>query len=399
MTTRKRILFVDDEEMVLQGLRRMLRPLREEWDMEFVESGVKALELMAQQPFDVIIADMRMPGMNGAELLNEVMRRHPQTVRFILSGQAEKDLIMKCIGATHQYLAKPCEPDALKATVARTTSLDFNLTNERVRALVSRIDRLPSLPSLYLELNKVLADDQVSTDQIGNVIGKDIAMTGQVLKIVNSAFFGLRREITTPDEAASYLGADILKALVLVLSVFSQFDKTRVSGFSIEELWHHSMEVAAGARLLARCEKADNIVVNESFTAGILHQAGQLVLVSNFPDEYAAVLLRRKNEGLSDIAAERVIFGTTHIEVGGYLFGLWGLPVPIVEAIGLHHQPMLSPERRLGALTTVHVANALLTSGVNATAVDEAYLQEAGLLDRLPEWKSQLESSQSKIAA
>ena len=99
---KKRILFVDDEALVLQGLQRMLRPLREEWDMEFAESGVKALELMAQHPFDVIVSDMRMPGMNGAQLLNEVMVRHPQTVRLILSGQAEKDLIVKCVGATHQ---------------------------------------------------------------------------------------------------------------------------------------------------------------------------------------------------------------------------------------------------------------------------------------------------------
>ena len=203
---KKRILFVDDEDMVLQGLRRMLRPLREEWDMEFAESGVKALELMAQHPFDVIVSDMRMPGMNGAELLNEVMVRHPKTVRLILSGQAEKDLIVKCVGATHQYLAKPCEPDALRATVARTTSLEFNISNERIRAVVSRIDKLPSLPSLYIELNKVLAEEDVSMEQVGEVVRKDIAMTCQVLKIVNSAFFGLRREVTTPDEAASYLG-------------------------------------------------------------------------------------------------------------------------------------------------------------------------------------------------
>ena len=85
----KRILFVDDEEMVLQGLQRMLRSLRREWDMTFVESGAKALELMAEQPFDVVVSDMLMPGMTGAELLNEVMKRYPRTVRLILSGHAD----------------------------------------------------------------------------------------------------------------------------------------------------------------------------------------------------------------------------------------------------------------------------------------------------------------------
>ena len=104
---KKRILFVDDETMVLEGLHRMLRPMREEWEMVFVESGAQALDLMSQAPFDVVVSDMRMPRMNGAQLLAEVLKRYPQTVRLILSGHADRDLILKCVGSTHQYLAKP----------------------------------------------------------------------------------------------------------------------------------------------------------------------------------------------------------------------------------------------------------------------------------------------------
>src|SRR5271154_7083210 len=116
---KKRILFVDDEEFVLRGMDRLLRSMRTEWDMEFVDSGSKALARMAEVPFDVVVSDMRMPGMNGAELLNEVMKRHPKTVRLILSGYADRDLIMKCVGSTHQYLAKPCDAKTLKMTVQR----------------------------------------------------------------------------------------------------------------------------------------------------------------------------------------------------------------------------------------------------------------------------------------
>lgn len=401
---KKRILFVDDEDMVLQGLRRMLRPLREEWEMDFAESGAKALELMAVQPFDVVVSDMRMPGMSGAQLLNEVMAHHPKTVRLILSGQAEKDLIMKCVGATHQFLAKPCEPEALKATIARATSLDFHLSSERVRTLVSRINRLPSMPSLYLELTKLLADEDVSLDQIGEVISRDIAMTAQILKLVNSAFFGLPRELATPGEAVSYLGVEILKALALALNVFSQFNSTPVPGFPIQEVWRHSMAVATGARQLARCENAYATVVNESFTAGVLHDAGQLVLLTNFPTEYSDVAERMKTRGLSELDAEREVFGTSHVEVGGYLFGLWGLPVPVVEAIGLHHQPGQCVEKRFSALTTVHVANALLGGADKPapgtpSAVDETYLREVGVLERLPAWQAELENSQTLHAA
>ena len=116
------ILFVDDEILVLQGLQRLLRSMRHEWEMDFVTSGAAALERMATKPVDVVVADMRMPGMNGAELLCEIMKRHPQTVRLILSGQADEELVMKCVGITHQYLSKPCEPEALKAAVNRVFS-------------------------------------------------------------------------------------------------------------------------------------------------------------------------------------------------------------------------------------------------------------------------------------
>src|SRR5579859_4324910 len=155
---KKRILFVDDELLVLEGLQRMLRSMRAEWDMVFVETGSKALELMAQAPFDVVISDMRMPGMNGAELLAEVLRRFPKTVRLVLSGHADRDLVFKCVGSTHQYLSKPCQPEELKSAIARASNLDQSLRDQSLRQLVSRLDRLPSIPSLYVQIVENLQD-------------------------------------------------------------------------------------------------------------------------------------------------------------------------------------------------------------------------------------------------
>src|ERR1700751_643330 len=105
----KRVLFVDDEAMVLSGLQRSLRPMRNEWEMAFVNSGAEALQLMEHEPFDIIVTDMRMPVMNGAQLLEEVKRRFPQCFRIILSGQADQETIMRAVDPTHQYLSKPCD--------------------------------------------------------------------------------------------------------------------------------------------------------------------------------------------------------------------------------------------------------------------------------------------------
>ena len=195
---KKRILFVDDDELALRGLDRLLRTMRDEWEMEFTDSGEKALARMALVPFDIIVSDMRMPGMNGAELLNEVLKRHPKTLRLILSGYADRDLILKCIGSTHQYLAKPCDAKTLKMTVRRAAHLEESLKSEALRLLLNRCSVLPSVPALYSEIVETLQDPAADVEEVGAIIVRDVAMTAKILKLVNSAFFGLGNEISSP---------------------------------------------------------------------------------------------------------------------------------------------------------------------------------------------------------
>ncbi len=199
MSEKKRVLFVDDEPKILEGLRRMLRPLRNEWEMSFVNSGQEALDILAQQPFDVIVTDMRMPAMNGAELLHEVRKRYPHMVRFVLSGQASQETMLRSIGPMHQYLSKPCDSGILKSTLTRSCQLRSILSNEKLHNLVSRIDWLPSLPSLYIEMVEELQKPEASTKILGKLISKDIAMSAKILQLVNSAFFGVRQHISNLD--------------------------------------------------------------------------------------------------------------------------------------------------------------------------------------------------------
>lgn len=386
--TKKRIIFVDDEAFVLQGLQRMLRPMRHEWDMEFVESGSIALERMAQASYDVVISDMMMPGMNGAQLLTQVRQRSPKTVRLILSGHADRELILKCVGSAHQYLSKPCDAEALKATVLRTTAMESSAQNEKLMTLVAQVETLPSLPSLYTEIIECLHRPEFSMDDVGAIIAKDIAMTAKVLKLVNSAFFGLGRRISSPAEAAAYLGAEVLKALVLSANVFGQYQAIQIGNFSADALWQHSLRTAGAAKIIAKEEHATRVQVEEAFVAGMLHDSGKLVLATNFPDPYREVLDKMETQRLSACEAERAVFGASHAEIGGYLLGLWGLPVPVVEAIALHHSPGLIPTEQFTALTAVHVANALTHDPTGATGMDAPYLTALGLEKRIAVWQS-----------
>ena len=393
MPVKKRILFVDDEPMVLEGLQRMLRPMRSEWEMAFVASGAKALQLMEQNPFDVVISDMRMPGMNGAELLAEVLKRYPKTVRLVLSGHADQDLVLKCVGSTHQYLSKPCEPEELRAAITRAGDLEQSLRDQNLRQLVSRMDRLPSMPCLYVELVDMLQDPGISLEAIGGVVTKDMAMTAKILKLVNSAFFGLGRQISSAEEAVAYLGVDTIKSLVLSIHAFSQFAATKVGAFSIEALWAHSQSTAGLAKEIARLEKAGQKLMEEAFVAGLLHDTGKLVLVSNFPSEYNQVLLAGRAGSLALLTAEENTFGANHADVAGYLLGLWGLPVPVVEAIALHHSPRTCGHLAFSPLTAVHAANALVNARPPEAqaAINEEwdleYFAKIGTSRRLEHWR------------
>lgn len=387
-----RVLFVDDEERVLDGLRRMLRGQRHEWDMVFVTSGKDALEAVEAQPFDVVISDMKMPGMNGAELLTRIRDIAPATVRIILSGQADKESIIDAIPVTHQYLAKPCEPEVVKDVVSRAHELHRNLSDPNLAALLGQVTSLPTLPDLFAELNSALKTEDVSAAKVGDIIGQDIGMSGELLKIVNSAFFGLRREVASVDRAVSFLGMETISALVMGSKVFEQFDQDRIPDFDLRALWEHCICTANIARSIAQFEEFEKEQSDVTFMAGLLHDAGKLVLAANLTEKYAEVLKLIADEGLMTGEAERRVLGTTHGEVGAYLFGTWGLPAPLVEAVAYHVDPSNSPASEFGMLGVIHVADVLAkfpAGGEFRTPdldVDWDYLEAKGKADHWAHW-------------
>lgn len=391
----KQILFVDDEPKILDGLKRSLRSMRNEWDMTFAIGGQEALKILEQASFDVAVSDMRMPGMDGAQLLNEVRRRYPHVVRIILSGHSDQAMIYNSISATHQFLAKPCEVDQLKATIHRACALRDVLTNDSLRGLVAGMRTIPSLPNLFAEIKKEAESETSSLKAIGAIIEKDIGMTAKILQLVNSAYFGVRGSVSTVEQAVSFLGLDTIQALVLSVHVFSQFPKDSAATFQIESLWAESMGTGALARVIAKAEGRPPLEVEQAYTAGVLHDVGTLVLAANVADRFSAVLAKASTGGMPDWEAEQSEFGATHAEVGAYLLGLWGLSDPIVEAVAYHHRPGdcvggvgFSP------LTAVHVAKALYqeqvaqSSGHSSARIDPVYLDRLHLTERLPAWKA-----------
>ena len=390
----KSILFVDDDEKVLNGLRRLLMPFDGTWQTEFACGAEEGLRLLSQGARDVIVADLRMPGINGVELLKQVSKLYPQMVRIILSGTLVEDLRSQATLVAHQYLSKPCDPEVLKAILNRAFALRDVLVEPALRALISGTVSLPSTPTLYTELMEAVRSSEASVQQLGAIIARDPAMTAKVLQLVNSAFFGISRAVGNPADAVAFLGVDAIAALALSISAFSLFRSQGAKRFSIERLQGHSVAVAGIAREIAKSQKnRPKSLVDDTFTAGILHDLGKLMLFCHHPKKYEAAmdLAEARKVWLRD--AERELLGTTHAEIGGYLLWLWGLPDSVAEAVTFHHNPSACPADHFDALTAVHVADALVRASTAETSAPEAgldidYLTRIGMIHELPNWRA-----------
>ncbi len=384
------ILFVDDEPNILEGLQRMLFPLQREWKMAFVPSGAKALEAMEAQRFDVIVSDMRMPGMDGAQLLATVKKRFPDTVRFVLTGQTDGETVYRTVGDAHQFLNKPCKPKLLKECVDKAFAIRDLLASDRLKSVIAQVGSLPPVPVVYKKLCEELRSPECSIANVGRIIETDPAIVAKILQLVNSAFFGLRHRVATPAQAVSLLGIQTIRSLVLMTGLFAPMEQAHFpKEFSLDDQWRHSAKVGAYADAICKCEGVSKELTGDAYTAGLLHDAGELILAMSCAEDYIRARETAKAEGLPAFQVERQILGTSHAEVGAYLLGIWGLPNPIVEAIAYHHQPGESPAGEISPLAIVHIADCI-DRRENATALsmpppdlDLAFLRGAGLDDHL----------------
>jgi putative nucleotidyltransferase with HDIG domain len=387
-------MFVDDEPRILKAMERMLHSMRSQWDMMFVESAQEALDILDNTTFDVIITDMRMPMMNGAELLNKVLKEHPHMIRMVLSGQHSRKMILKSVQMAHQFLSKPCDAATLKSAVERAVTLRDVLNRESLSSVVSKIDSLPSLPSIYVQVIDELQAPEPSIQKVGELVCKDLGMTTKILQLVNSAFFGVRRHVENPKHAVSYLGIDTVKALVFISGIFHQFDQEHVTGFSFEELWRHSMQTAIIAKKISESEKLGKKMIDDIFIAGLLHDIGKLVLAAYCKDKYAETLQLARDQKISYSEAEYKTLGASHGEIGAYLLGLWGMHNSVVESVAFHHCLNKMNIQHFNPLIAVHVANGLENEERDSStgdefipAIDNDLLEKLGFIDRLNVWR------------
>src|SRR5262245_622953 len=374
------ILLVSDFPSENDGLELLLRLIAGERGVQVVTDEPAALNVVELEKPEIVFAHLKAGALPSIQFLNEVWKRNPKSARFLVADSIlDSDALVRCVLGAHQFISKPVDKPTVVAALERADAIKRFVRNERIQALVSKMRTLPTRPSLYLDVMRELRSSTASAATVGELVSKDLAISTKLIQVVNSAFFGIEQQVTDPAAAVLLLGLEMTGSLVLSIEAFARFDKVKPLYFSIDRVWKHSQSVADTARKICQAMNCEAEVCREAYTAGLLHDLGKLALAQNFEEQYDGALKLAEKQKLADCEVEEQVFGASHAETGAYLLAIWGLALPIVEAVADHHLPPEKLPVPFSAATALHIAEQLAENPSQLENVLARYPAEFGL--------------------
>ena len=376
-----RLVIVDNEQHIADTHRRALRTVRPEWDVVVVPEANGAIAAMEAGVTDVFISELNKQPVDGAALFELVKRRWPATIRIAISAFVEKSLAMRLERCVHRFLYKPADTYTLAMLIERCSALGAAIDDPAVIAAIGGMESIPRPPVTVQALEKVLADPDAGVIAVSAVINRDAALAARLLRVVNSSFFGVGRQVTRVDAAVNFMGVSLVRAIALADGA------TRVFSVSPDVLdldeWNtHAVRIATSARdiSLAVCPH-DNALADEAFLAGLLHDVGKVVLAGVVPRKWQELDRLSVSAQIAVHDAEVVQGCVSHAIAGAYLLSLWGLPTSVVEAVAFHHAPERLAGSFFDAALAVHIADAVSarTCGRPAPQVHLPSIERAGV--------------------
>ena len=374
-----RVLFVDDDP-ILRDLYGSIGPvLQDQYQVFTADSGKEGVQLLQKQSFDVVVSDLTMPGMDGVQFLGHVVRTQPDSARIIISGYLDRLKIAQCLFVGHRYFNKPCDMNALGTLLLRLASFREIVSNQKVRRVIGGLGSLPGPPDTYVRLEEVLNSAYSSLNDVAAVVERDLGVTAKLLQIVNSAQFGIARQIVSPTEAVQLVGVEVVRGLVLGLQAFSVYKSNPAKKAPPADLWDHSLKTALAARRIARAQGSSHEQCEKAFLGGLLHDIGKIVIMANVPEEYTEVATFARNYKIPLHEAEFRRFGATHAQIGAYLLALWGIQEDVVKLVEHHHSLETFPEiEDCTALAAVHAAHVLESKKDKTYPLNLPFLSKKG---------------------
>ncbi|HZR34842.1 MAG TPA: HDOD domain-containing protein [Nevskia sp.] len=384
-----RILFVNAEADAPERLRQALRHRADRWELRFARGAAEALAELERQPAELVVCGAHLQDGSAGELLEQVRRRHPQTVRFVLSVGLDRGEAESVMPVAHQVLIRPDDILTLQRAIDRVADLLGKAQLPAVKRAVAAVHALPPLPQLYWKLTAELRRPECTSASAAAIVEQDPAMSARVLQLANSPYFGFGRAVRTVRDAATRLGLEQLRSALLSLMLSAAKMPLRLPpGYTMEALQNRSQHVAGlAASMMSHPEERKT-----AFSAGMLHHVGYFVLAGAMPQDFSKVMAAAADGDRPLPLVETEVLGCNHAEVGAFMLTLLGLPLPLVEAVAHHHRPSASGDKRFGPAGAVHVAALLAEAadGVPAAAQswDEDFLRGLGALDIVGRWRA-----------
>lgn len=322
-----KILFVDDEDRILSGIENALLFDYDNWEVEFANSGRLAIQRLSEDRFDVLVTDMQMPGLTGADVLEHAKNQSPDTVRIVLSGEVDEGLAQRSMALTHEFVSKPCEPATLFEIITRVFNASRPLTTSAGVGALSILDRLPSQPNLYLRVQEAI-ENRASIDALARIIESDVAITGSIIRTANSSFYGFRNPVQFVRDAVSRLGNKTLTGLLLHAELSA---------------WTPPALTNVVARLNSQAARRSHVVsslLDDDAALGgqasLLCDIGILALLTLHPNDVHHIE-EVIADGATTAEKELVLFGATHAEVGAAMLRMWNFAPTVVDTVRFHH--------------------------------------------------------------
>lgn len=379
----RRLLFAAADPRTSQALEATLCGRQEIRQWQVVANLEEAQSRLVEGDWDVLVAELGTE--TGCAILQRARESFPDVARIGVALRSQLKALHLCL--VQQAVSNLSDLQELEVAVERSCRLRDLLRGERICRTLGELGELPQAPGVYLELMKRLDQPDTSVGEIAEIIEGDVGMSAKLLQVVNSIVFRTSREIVTVKMAASFLGLEAVKNLVLSLGAFQAFENLpEVPEFSLPDLQVHSRLTAAIAGQLPLSKD----VRDAAIVAALLHDIGKLVLLYKMPYRFVRLLARARAEQRPLHQIEEELWGITHAEVGAYLLGLWGLPVRVTEAIAYHHGPAAVPHRRFDAVAGVYAANLLAhqnDGGAESRGWDMDLLGDLGVTGQLPAWR------------
>ncbi|ASJ73025.1 HDOD domain-containing protein [Granulosicoccus antarcticus] len=357
-----KILLVDSDISACRELARTLGQMRADWSINSTSSGKQALDIIFNEsgdaPVDVIVTEAQLEDMSGFQLLDLARSATVPPVRFTLTADAGFESALGNLRVNQRFLLKPFDSGSLATSIERSLRLRESMNNEALKRLMLSVTSIPALPIVYDKMVQELASQHSSLMRVGEIVESDTGLTLTVLKVVNSAFYGINKHVESVAQAVTLLGAHMIKNITLTTKVFSRFDGSQLSTTRLMQLNNEAIRIGALCNQFARYAKLPRGAVDHCQISGMMANVGQLVATTNAE-------LNNDNGSSSTLSPEII---------GANVLRGWHMSDAVVEAVALQFE---SPPRDLDVITPLMVLHSIRYLQTNLTDTTDEKQRQA----------------------